>query len=333
MLEQRVLQRRLLLLLLDLLEPIGPVHVRMEARGVGELGDTRQLGGRHDEARARECAGVVIQVDADDAFERMRDDLRAVPVSVLLGGRGDQALEPIDQEMARAARWIEQPHLLGAEGLDGGRQRAVQDKRAHEIGCLAEREAGLHDRIELLVQVAHQLALEVLLGEAPQRARVGVAVPPEGDQRARQLVGGQRHLGGLRAEQLGHAATRAGEVLVDPAQERRLAQVRRELLEELLCFGVEQPPRREQPAIFEHAHVDALEHPEHGRAAREQIRPHLEVLADALVLVKLLGGHARSAGRAHLRAQIGGDPRDVVAQRTGQSGSVGRVHASVLAAR
>jgi hypothetical protein len=232
----------LLLLLLHLLEPIGPVHVRVEARGIGELGHARQLGGRHDEARAGERAGVVVEVDAHDALERMRDDLGAVPTGVLRGGRGDEALESVDEEVARAAGGIEQPHFVGAEGLDGRRQRAVEDEGAHEVGRLAEREAVLHDRIELLVQVAHQLALELLLGEAPHGARVGVAVAPEGDERARQLVGRQRHLGGLRAEQLGHAAARAGEVLVDPAQERRLTQVRRELLEELLRLGVEQAP-------------------------------------------------------------------------------------------
>ena len=73
-------------------------------------------------------------------------------------------------------------------------------------GRLAEREAVLHDRVELLVQVAHQLALEPLLGEAPVGARVGVAMAPEGDERARQLVRRQRHLGRLRAEQLRQAA-------------------------------------------------------------------------------------------------------------------------------
>jgi len=35
------------------LKSVGPVHVRVEACGVGELGHARQLDGRHDEARVK----------------------------------------------------------------------------------------------------------------------------------------------------------------------------------------------------------------------------------------------------------------------------------------
>src|SRR4051812_17985586 len=116
------------------------------------------------------------------------------------------------------------------ERLDGRSQGAVEHERAHKIRRLAERESIFHDRIELLVEVAHQLAFEALLSEAPHCAGVGVAMAPEADEGARQLVGRQREFGGLRAEELGQTALSAGEVLVDPAQERRLTQVRRELL-------------------------------------------------------------------------------------------------------
>ena len=73
------LQRGLHLVALHLLEPVGPVHVRMKARGVGEPRHASQLRRGHDEARARERAGVVVEVDADDAIERVRDDLSARP--------------------------------------------------------------------------------------------------------------------------------------------------------------------------------------------------------------------------------------------------------------
>ena len=102
--------------------------------------------------------------------------------------------------MPRPAGRIEQPNLVGTEGLDGGCQRAIEDEPAHEVGRLAQGEAILYYRIQLLVEIAHQLAFEVLVGKAPGSARVRVALPPETNQRTRQLVRRQRDLGGLRAE-------------------------------------------------------------------------------------------------------------------------------------
>src|SRR5215468_9783934 len=58
----------------------------------------------------------------------------------------------------------------------------------------------------------------------------------------------------------------------------------------------------------------------------EQIRPDLEVLGDALVLVELFGGDADGAGRTYLGAQIGGDLRDWVAKGGSQFGSLRDFH-------
>src|SRR4051812_50001768 len=119
----------------------------------------------------------------------MRNNLPALPVRVIRSGRRHETLEAIDEEMARPACRIEQPHFLGAEGLNRRRERPVENERAHEVGRLAERKALLHDRIELLVQVAHQLALEALICEAPCGAGVGIAMPPERNERAGEFVG------------------------------------------------------------------------------------------------------------------------------------------------
>src|SRR5690606_24291226 len=83
-------------LALDLLKSIGPVHVWVEARGVGELGRAAELGGGNKEARAGKRAGVVVEVDAADAVERVRDHVFLRPILVLLSGRCDEPLQAVD---------------------------------------------------------------------------------------------------------------------------------------------------------------------------------------------------------------------------------------------
>jgi hypothetical protein len=316
------------LVALDLLEAVRPVHVRVKARCVSERRHARELGCSHDEARTSEGARVVVEVDAHHAIEGMRDDLGAIPVGVYRGSRPHEPLQPVNEKVSRATRRIEKTNLVGTEGLDRGRQRAIEDERAHEVGRLTEREAVLHDRIELLVQVAHQLALEALLGKAPQRTRVGITVAPEGDQRSGQLVGRRGNLGGLRAEQLGNATVMACEISVDPSQECGLSEVWREAFEELLCLEVEQAAGAQEPAILEYADIDRLQNPQDRGSSREQVRPNFEVFGDSLVGVKLHRAFAHRARRAHSRPEVGGDLRDVLAEGVGESGSVGLFHRS-----
>ena len=74
------LQRGLLLVALHLLEPIRPVHMRMELRGLGQRCATPASSRRrHDQPRPRQRAGVVVQIDADDPIERVRHDLARDP--------------------------------------------------------------------------------------------------------------------------------------------------------------------------------------------------------------------------------------------------------------
>src|SRR5438270_54531 len=83
---------------------------------------------------------------------------------VVFGRRDcDKALQSVDEEVTRAARWVEEAHFISTEGLNRGRECPVEDERTYEVRRLAEREAVLHDRVKLLVQVAHQFAFEMLL--------------------------------------------------------------------------------------------------------------------------------------------------------------------------
>jgi hypothetical protein len=202
--------------------------------------EPRELCRCHHEASTGETAGVVVEIYPDDTVERVERDLPLIPTGMLEHGGRDEALQPIDEKVPRTARGVEEADLVSTEALNREGERPVKDEGADEIGGLAEGEAVFHDGVEILVQVPHQLPLEVLFGEAPLGARVRITMAPEGDEVARQGIGRESHLGRLRAEELGEAAVRAREVAVDPPEERGLAQVRREALEQLLGLGVQE---------------------------------------------------------------------------------------------
>jgi hypothetical protein len=79
----------------------------MKLRRLGEGSDPSKLGCGHDEARPSKRTGVVVEVDAYDAFETVRDQLLLVPLGMLFTCCCDKPLQPIDQEVTRAAGRIQ----------------------------------------------------------------------------------------------------------------------------------------------------------------------------------------------------------------------------------
>ncbi len=232
----------LLAMFFDLLQPVGPVNVRMVTGRLGQGLQPGQLAGGHHQASASQSAGIVVQVDPHHPVQAVPDQSVPIPVRMLLSGGGHQALQPVDQKVPRPAGRVQQTDGIGAKGLQGRGQGTVEHELAHEVRRLAEGKAVLDHRVEVLVEVAHQLALEALLGKAPVGVGVRVAVSPELEQLARKPVSRQRDLGGLQAEELGQPSAPAGQVAVDPLEKGGLTQVRCQPFEELLGLRVEQSP-------------------------------------------------------------------------------------------
>src|SRR5262245_24652711 len=81
---------------LDLLEPVCPVHVRMEGGRFSQVCHASEFGGRHHEPSTSKSTCVVVQINPNHTMKTVRNQSVAIPVRVSLGGRTDQPLQPVD---------------------------------------------------------------------------------------------------------------------------------------------------------------------------------------------------------------------------------------------
>ena len=146
---------------------------------------------------------------------------------------GEQAGEPAEQEVARAAGRIDHPDLAEAELPDRGVERPVQDERLDELGRLEEGIALARRLGQVLVEVAEEARAPVRVGEVvDEPAGVGVHALEEGEQGhgtiARERQAEERVVAPV--EQAGHARQRrrlveAGEQILEVRIVRARAEV------------------------------------------------------------------------------------------------------------
>ena len=159
-------------------ERVADGDVQAESGRRGETLDARGVERGEKQPEARDVGGERIDVHAEDLVERaLRRDARRLPRGVSPPKREEPG-ERSEQEVARAAGGVDQPHLLVAERLDRRGQRAVEDERLDEPRRLEQRVAFPRVLGDLLIEVAEQ-------------ARVAEPVLPvaRGGERVNQLSG------------------------------------------------------------------------------------------------------------------------------------------------
>src|SRR5690606_9689008 len=107
-----------------------------------------------EQAEASDLHGEWIDVHTIHTVQRLLREIRQIASRLLLRPKIEQSSKRAKQEVTRAARRIDEPHVFVTEGGDCGIQCAIEDEFLHEFRGLQERIAFARRFGEVLIEIA-----------------------------------------------------------------------------------------------------------------------------------------------------------------------------------
>ncbi len=171
---------------------------------VGKAREARRPQCRDEEAEARNCGGVGVEVDAVDRVERRLRRLCRGKAGTVRLPEGEEPREGAEEEVAAAAGGVDEADLFGADLLEGGGERPVEEELFHELGRLEEGVALAGGLGEVLIEVAEKAGRPCGVGEVVEEVAGLVALLPELAEEARAVGGKSKREGRvvLRVEEV-----------------------------------------------------------------------------------------------------------------------------------